>query len=376
MSVYSKKLHIRKDSTVTDIDLHTEAISTPSLVVKDGDTKVYARLGDASNRVATPLHVRKDGTTYSVLQHAQATVTIKQQSNETMTVTADGKGYTSTFKAEIGTPYTCAFTYVHGYYNAGTLPSNGTVTGDITLQPTAPTIKQATVTVVQQSNQTMTVTCNGKTYTSTFTAPYGSTYSCAITYIHGYYNKGSVPSSGTVTGNITLKAGAPSIKYGTVTINQSSNQTIHVYPSTGGDKTSSFSVPYGTTCTCKVYANSGYNAGSLNTSSFTVTGNVTVYASAASVAIPTGSFTFTYSNQWTVPTNITRMYHAASDKRYAVYGGLTVTFYSSSRNGETNYYFKGTKSCTAYRSGDEDWTVYYSPAINNGGVSGDSYYLY
>ena len=39
---------------------------------------------------------------------------------------------------------------------------------------------EVTVTIVQSANQTITVICNGNSYTSTFTAEAGSTYTASI----------------------------------------------------------------------------------------------------------------------------------------------------------------------------------------------------
>lgn len=41
---------------------------TPCLHIKDGNTEVYAKLGETTDSLATDLRVNYDGTTYAVLR--------------------------------------------------------------------------------------------------------------------------------------------------------------------------------------------------------------------------------------------------------------------------------------------------------------------
>lgn len=63
-----------------------------------------------------------------------------------------------------------------------------------------------TVTINQSSNQEIKVSCNGSTYTSSFTAPFGSSYSASVTPATNYKAGTLSSSSGTVTGDITISA--------------------------------------------------------------------------------------------------------------------------------------------------------------------------
>ena len=67
MSLYSKKLHIRKNGTVTDINLYTteDEVGTPHLTLRDGSTFLYAKIDSGSG---TDLRVRKNNTIYYVKQ--------------------------------------------------------------------------------------------------------------------------------------------------------------------------------------------------------------------------------------------------------------------------------------------------------------------
>lgn len=114
-----------------------------------------------------------------------------------------------------------------------------------------------TVTIVQSANQTITVICNGNSYTSTFTAKAGSTYTASISASTGY-NAGTLNStSGTLTDNITISATAATLKTYTYTINQPTGGTITVIVD-GVAYTSTFTVQHGKTASNWCTPNSGY----------------------------------------------------------------------------------------------------------------------
>lgn len=114
-----------------------------------------------------------------------------------------------------------------------------------------------TVTIVQSANQTITVICNGNSYTSTFTAKAGSTYTASISASTGY-NAGTLSStSGTLTDNITISATAATLKTYTYTINQPTGGTIIVTVD-GVAYTSTFTVQHGKTASNLCTPNSGY----------------------------------------------------------------------------------------------------------------------
>lgn len=114
-----------------------------------------------------------------------------------------------------------------------------------------------TVTIVQSANQTITVICNGNSYTSTFTAKAGSTYTASISASTGY-NAGTLSStSGTLTDNITISATAATLKTYTYTINQPTGGTITVTVD-GVAHTSTFTVQHGKTASNKCTPNGGY----------------------------------------------------------------------------------------------------------------------
>lgn len=211
-------------------------------------------------------------------------VTINQSPNQTITVTYNGQEYTNSFAASYGSKYTVSISPKNGYI-AGTLNhTSGIITDNIIISATSAIIKQFTVTINQTEHQTIKVICNGETYTNTFTAPYGSTYTATVTPNTGY-NAGTLNhTSGTITGNITISATAATIKQFTVTITQSTNQTITV-KCNGTNHTSSFKANYGSTYTASVSVSNSvyYTPGTISSASGTVTNNITISATAATL---------------------------------------------------------------------------------------------
>ena len=142
-----------------------------------------------------------------------------------------------------------------------------------------------TVTITQTANQTIKVTTNdGVEHTSTFTANYGTTYTVTVTPATGYNAGTPSVSSGTITGNLTITATAATIKTFQVTITQTANQTIKVKAGSV-EHTSTFTANYGTTYTVTVTPATGYNAGTPSVSSGTITGNLTITATAATIKV-------------------------------------------------------------------------------------------
>jgi hypothetical protein len=177
-----------------------------------------------------------------------------------------------------------------------------------------------TVSITQTANQTIKVTTNdGVEHTSTFTANYGTTYTVTVTPATGYNAGTPSVSSGTITGNLTITATAATIKTFQVTITQTANQTIKVKAGSV-EYTSTFTANYGTTYTVTVTPATGYNAGTPSVSSGTITGNLTITATAATIK------TFTLSIGAT--TNQTYV---------ATIGGVAKTATSSATNYTVDY---------------------------------------
>lgn len=139
-----------------------------------------------------------------------------------------------------------------------------------------------TVTITQSDNQTIRVTCNGTTYTSSFQALAGSSYTVTVVPATGYTAGSPSSSSGYVNSNLTITASPASKASYLVTIVQSAHQTITV-TCNGTNYTSNFTANYGDKWTATILASSGYKPGTLSATSGTIYGAVTISATAATV---------------------------------------------------------------------------------------------
>ena len=170
----------------------------------------------------------------------------------------------------------------------------------------AKVVNYFTVNITQSANQTITVTCGGNEYTSSFTALAGSYYTVKVTPNTGYTAGTPNTTSGYVNSNISISATAATKATYVFTINKTSNQTITVnyggnsYTSNASSNTT-FTVTYGETWTATIAGATGYNPGTLSATSGTITGNVTISATAATIKTFTLSFGAT-TNQTYVAT--------------------------------------------------------------------------
>lgn len=222
----------------------------------------------------------------------QFTLTITQSEHQTITVHANNKDYTNNVSLPYGTKWTAVIKPDTGY-NSGRLNKySGTITGDDSVYATSAANKINYRIIIKQTENTITtVTC---TYpddinhaitwiTGTKSFPYGSTW---IAYTEGVtgYTAGEVNlPSGTLTSDTYIYAQSAAKKNEcTLTITQSPHQTITV-TANGNKYTNTVSLPYGTTYTVSIEPAKGYNAGKLNKTSGTLTGNDNISASAATI---------------------------------------------------------------------------------------------
>ena len=237
------------------------------------------------------------------------TFTINQSAHQTITVTCNGVAHTSTFTATYGDKWTATIS-PDTEYNAGTLSStSGTITGAVTVSATAAAIKTFTLSFGATTNQTYTATVGGSTKAATssatsYTVNYGTTYSVSYTAnsaTAAYTYTASSAVSGTVTNttSIPAKTATASLRYYTLTVPATTNQsytlrlatnssyggTLPSYNTTATKSAQTLSVPYGTTYSITYTADSGYNAGAAK--SGTVNGATTVTHNAATVATAT-----------------------------------------------------------------------------------------
>ena len=259
----------------------------------------------------TQANIEAGSFTLSCTAAAKQTFTfyINQSDHQTITVTCNGVAHTSTFTATYGDKWTATITPDTGY-NAGKLSAtSGTITGSVTVSATAAAIKTFTLSFGATTNQTYAATVAGVAKAATasatsYTVDYGTKYSVAYTAnssttAYTYTASNSVSGTVTNTTSIPAKTASASLRYYTLTVPATANQsytlklatnssyggTLPSYTTTATKSSQTLSVPYGTTYSITYTADSGYNPGSAK--SGTVNGNTTVSHNAATVATAT-----------------------------------------------------------------------------------------
>lgn len=124
-------------------------------------------------------------------------------------------------------------------------------------------VRTRRIVINQTANQTIKIVYNGQTYTSSFTANIGGSFSVTVTPNTGYNAGTPNISNGTVpygTTDYVISATAATIKRFTITVSQPANGNITV----NGQVGTSFTFDYGTSVTIQANANSGYKVTSLD----------------------------------------------------------------------------------------------------------------
>ena len=160
----------------------------------------------------------------SAAKKNECTLTITQSAHQTITVTANGNKYTNTVSLPYGTTYTVAIEPAEGY-NAGKLnKTSGALTGNDSISASAATIKQFTLTINQSEHQTITVTANGQTYTSSVKLDYGTKWKANIVPDTGY-NSGTLnKTSGMILSDDEVYASAADVISYTINVVQLTNK--------------------------------------------------------------------------------------------------------------------------------------------------------
>ena len=220
------------------------------------------------------------------------TVHITQKPNQTITVTCNGKGYTDTFTGTYGDIWSASIVGSRSYkpgtlvvtnqYNVNIGSTRGVLTQELWVTAEDSIfVPDVTITIIQSPHQTITVICDGKEYTKTFTAPINSTFGSRITSDEHYIAGKIINPEGIITGNTTVYATAATPIDYTVTITQSPHQTIKVTTDDGTEYTNTTKLPYGTHFTVTVTPDPGYTAGTPNIPFGTVSGDTSINASKA-----------------------------------------------------------------------------------------------
>lgn len=292
MSKIAKSLHYQKtNGTSGTCALYTSkadcaGYSTINLEV-DG-ANVYAGLGTSlTANNASGIRIQKTGsdTKYAILKWTQAAVNINQVANQTIKVTnASGTAISTGTLLPMNTALTITCTPATGY------------------KASSPTI-------------------NGTTVTS----PY------------------KITQANIEAGSLALSCTAASKQTFTFTITQSANQTITV-TCNGVAHTSTFTATYGDKWTATITPKTGYNAGKLSATSGTITGYVTISATAASIKTFTLSFGATTNQTYTATVGGVAKAATASATSYTVNYGTTYSVAYTANSATAAYTYTASNS--------------------------------
>lgn len=183
------------------------------------------------------------------------TVKVVQTPNQKITIssTLSGKKYHTSFVAQEKDSLYMTIEADTGY-KPGKITINGSpnyyysnLNKDLVVTATpATSVQMYTVTVEQTPNQIISVTCNGNVYADSFKAPAGSKFTVKVSgsrdgYIPGNPNM----KSGTVNGNVTIKANPATVKTFTIKILDLNldKQRVYLSITDPGGHTNKFNAP-------------------------------------------------------------------------------------------------------------------------------------
>lgn len=282
MSKIAKSLHYQKtNGTSGACALYTSksdcsGYSTINLEV-DG-ANVYAGLGTSlTANNASGIRIQKNGsdTKYAILKWTQAAVNINQVANQTITVTN---------------------------FSSGTAIATGTL---LPMKTMLILYTMSTTTGYNSGKPTV----NGSSNLQPFQGGGG----------RFIYN---ITQADVEKGSLIVSADAATKQTFTFTINQSANQTITV-TCNGTAHTSTFTATYGDKWTATIAPATGYNAGKLSATSGTISGAVTISATAAAIKTFTLSFGATTNQTYTATIGGSTKAATASATSYTVNYGTT-----------------------------------------------------
>lgn len=195
-------------------------------------------------------HVSKSGTTWNC----------ECYDNSTDATPVNSGSYWEIKLANGSTAYVglCSNAGFTGFDTALNCKKNG-----VTYLVQSKVVRTRRVVINQSANQTIQVVYNGQTYTSSFTANIGASFTVNVVPNTGYNAGTPNVSGGTIpygTTDYVISASAAVIKRYTITVTQPANGNITV----NGQVGTSFTFDYGTQVTIQANANSGYKVTSLD----------------------------------------------------------------------------------------------------------------
>lgn len=210
-------------------------------------------------------------------QEGKCLVSVIQSAHEVVYVITEGKSYSGEFTGTIGAEFTTQVVPDDGYTAGKANPESGVIEEGLVVTVSPASIRNCTVSVVQSSNQTITVMVNGEELQegTPITVPYGTPYTATVSpepgYVAGTLN---YPETGMINSDMEFSATEAVLKEYTVWIYNDSDttpaedlqhQVLTVYipdKATGTGYTSSIEgVVGGTKYEIEVVPDQGYTAG-------------------------------------------------------------------------------------------------------------------
>lgn len=296
LSIEGNITTVKPNSSITLADVQYDSAYSIKLIADTGYQNGSLNI-PSSGYVDDTISTDGIGTTI-VITTTEATVatfavSIVQTSNQSITVTYNGKEYTSDFIAVYGSKITAAVKPTAKFFDAGKLNiTSATVTKDLTIEATNATIHKYNITITKYDKQRILVTevfadeTDNIIHTDSFKAIAQSHLRAEVEATDDNYNCGTINGNNEITSvesDIAFTATAATIRKYNIIIQQSENQTIH-FKVNGEDHTSSFTCNGGLEYVITVVANTGYNAGTVYDVSTTgiVSDNMVIKASPAS----------------------------------------------------------------------------------------------
>ena len=270
--------------------------STINLEV-DG-TNVYAGLGTSlTANNASGIRIQKNGSTtkYAILKWTQAAMNITQVANQTIKVEDE---YGTAISTGTLLPMNTFLVLYTTPTSDGYKPGKPTVNGSSNLRPHQGGGGRLIYTITQADIE---------------------------------------------AGRFTISANAATKQTFTFYINQSDHQTITV-TCNGVAHTSTFSATYGDKWTATITPDTGYNAGTLSSTSGTITGSVTVSATAAAIKTFTLSFGATTNQTYTATVGGSTKAATSSATFYTVDYGTTYSVAYTANSAIAAYTYTASSS--------------------------------
>lgn len=207
---------------------------TSSFIVEEGSHIEVSVIADTGYTAGTPSVLETDVNSNiniyaSAASMTQYAVQITQSPNQTISVSCNGRIYTESFYASMGTTYRVRITSNEGYTAGNLNVTSGVVNGNVNIYASSASINRYVVSFEQPMHQKVEVLCDGIPYTSSFTAKYGSNITINVVDVSvGYVENIDFERFIKITSNTTLIIPDASVDVCTLEVSGSFSGTVLV----------------------------------------------------------------------------------------------------------------------------------------------------